>query len=137
MSGCRASRKRRMSVLFFRRVELDGFHVHHLGSGDVGGLEVLHQMVLAILGTADEHQRIHHPVVEQHLDGAVEHLGVVLDLFFPVPEEGKDYFVRTVGVLTGEEQVGSMDLRFWLSAPNVPYYGLNSPSRRTYGRRLR
>ena len=47
-------------------------------------------------------------------------------VYYPVPEEGKDYFVRTVGVLTGEEQVGSMDLRFWLSAPNVPYYGLKA-----------
>ena len=45
-------------------------------------------------------------------------------VFFPVPEEGKDYIVRTVRVLTGEEQTGSMDLRFWPSAPHVPYYGL-------------
>ncbi len=44
--------------------------------------------------------------------------------FYPEPEEGKDYFVRTAGVLTGEEQTGSMDLRFYLSAPHVPYYGL-------------
>ena len=51
-------------------------------------------------------------------------LGEAYDLFFPVPEEGKDYFVRTAAVLTGEEQVGSMDLRFYLSAPHVPCYGL-------------
>ena len=46
--------------------------------------------------------------------------------FFPETEEGKDYFVRTVGVMTGEEQTGSMDLRFWLSAPHVPYYGMKA-----------
>ena len=51
-------------------------------------------------------------------------LGEEYDLFFPVPEEGKDYFVRTAAVLSGKEQVGSMDLRFYLSAPHVPYYGL-------------
>ena len=47
-------------------------------------------------------------------------------VFFPVPEEGKDYFVRTAGVLTGKEQTGSMDLRFYTSAPHVPYYGLKA-----------
>ncbi|MBQ3269831.1 MAG: SEL1-like repeat protein [Clostridia bacterium] len=46
--------------------------------------------------------------------------------FFPAPEEGKDYFVRTAGVLTGKEQTGSMDLRFYTSAPHVPYYGLKA-----------
>ncbi|MER2056539.1 MAG: S41 family peptidase, partial [Clostridia bacterium] len=51
-------------------------------------------------------------------------LGEEYDLFFPVPEEGKDYFVRTAAVLSGKEQVGSMDLRFYLSAPHVPCYGL-------------
>ena len=51
-------------------------------------------------------------------------LGDDYSVFFPEPEEGKDYFVRTAGVLTGEEQTGSMDLRFYLSAPHVPYYGL-------------
>lgn len=47
-------------------------------------------------------------------------------VFFPEPEEGKDYFVRTAGVLTGKEQAGSMDLRFYTSAPHVPYYGLKA-----------
>ena len=47
-------------------------------------------------------------------------------VFFPVPEEGKDYFVRTARVLTGKEQTGSMDLRFYTSAPHVPYYGLKA-----------
>ena len=51
-------------------------------------------------------------------------LGEEYYVFFPEPEEGKDYIVRTTRVLTGEEQVGSMDLRFYLSAPHVPYYGL-------------
>ncbi len=51
-------------------------------------------------------------------------LGEEYNLFFPVPEEGKDYFVRTAAVLSGKEQVGSMDLRFYLSAPHVPCYGL-------------
>ena len=51
-------------------------------------------------------------------------LGDEYNVFFPEPEEGKDYIVRTVGILTGEEQTGSMDLRFYLSAPHVPYYGL-------------
>ena len=47
-------------------------------------------------------------------------------VFFPVPEEGKEYFVRTAGVLAGKEQAGSMDLRFYTSAPHVPYYGLKA-----------
>ena len=51
-------------------------------------------------------------------------LGDEYYVFFPVPAEGLDYIVRTVGVLSGEEQTGSMDLRFYLSAPHVPYYGL-------------
>jgi TPR repeat protein len=51
-------------------------------------------------------------------------LGDDYHVFFPEPEEGKDYLVRTAKVLTGEEQTGSMDLRFYLSAPHVPYYGL-------------
>ncbi len=51
-------------------------------------------------------------------------LGEDYYVFFPEPEEGKDYIVRTAGVLSGEEQTGSMDLRFYLSAPHVPYYVL-------------
>ena len=53
-------------------------------------------------------------------------LGDEYSVLFPEPEEGKDYVVRTTGVLTGKEQVGSMDLRFYLSAPHVPYYGLKA-----------
>ena len=51
-------------------------------------------------------------------------LGEEYSVFFPAPAEGKDYTVRTVGILDGEEQTGSMDLRFYTSAPHVPYYGL-------------
>jgi len=53
-------------------------------------------------------------------------LGDEYGVFFPAPEEGKDYFVRTAGVLAGKEQAGSMDLRFYTSAPHVPYYGLKA-----------
>ena len=53
-------------------------------------------------------------------------LGEDYSVFFPVPEAGKDYFVRTAPVLTGKEQTGSMDLRFYTSAPYVPYYGLKA-----------
>ena len=53
-------------------------------------------------------------------------LGEEYEVFFPAPEEGKDYFVRTAGVLSEKEQIGSMDLRFYNSAPHVPYYGLKS-----------
>ena len=53
-------------------------------------------------------------------------LGEDYSVFFPVPEAGKDYFVRTAPVLTGKEQTGSMDLRFYTSAPYVPYCGLKA-----------
>ena len=61
---------------------------------------------------------------EKELEMLKAALGDDYNVFFPAPEEGKDYFVRTAGVLTGKEQTGSMDLRFYLSAPHVPYYGL-------------
>ena len=47
-------------------------------------------------------------------------------LFFPVPAEGKDYSVMTAGVLEEKEQIGSMDLRFYPSAPHVPYSGMKA-----------
>ncbi len=53
-------------------------------------------------------------------------LGDDYNSFFPEPEEGKDYFVRTVGILEGKEQTGSMDLRFYSAAPHVPYYGMKA-----------
>ena len=34
--------------------------------------------------------------------------------------EGADYTVQTAGVWTGQEQAGSMDLRFYPAAPHVP-----------------
>ena len=40
--------------------------------------------------------------------------------------EGADYTVQTTGVWTGQEQVGSMDLRFYPAAPHVPYYGMKA-----------
>ena len=40
--------------------------------------------------------------------------------------EGTDYTVQTTGVWTGQEQVGSMDLRFYPAAPHVPYYGMKA-----------
>lgn len=40
--------------------------------------------------------------------------------------EGTDYTVQTIGVWTGQEQVGSMDLRFYPAAPHVPYYGMKA-----------
>ena len=65
------------------------------------------------------------------LDRLKAALGEAYPVFFPVPAEGTDYIVRTVGVLTvgdltQEEQSGSMDLRFYTQAPHVPYYGLKS-----------
>jgi len=63
---------------------------------------------------------------EKELEMLKAALGDDYYVFFPVPEEGKDYFVRTAGVLTGEEQTDSMDLRFYTSAPHVPYYGLKA-----------
>ena len=53
-------------------------------------------------------------------------LGNDYTVFFPEPAEGMDCIVRTVGIVTGEEQTGSMDLRFYPSAPHVPYYGLKA-----------
>ena len=63
---------------------------------------------------------------EKELETLKAALGEDYYVFFPEPEEGKDYFVRTAGVLTGNEQTGSMDLRFYTSAPHVPYYGLKA-----------
>lgn len=63
---------------------------------------------------------------EKELETLKAALGEDYYVFFPEPEEGKDYFVRTAGVLTGKEQTGSMDLRFYTSAPHVPYYGLKA-----------
>ena len=40
--------------------------------------------------------------------------------------EGADYTVQTTGVWDGQEQVGSMDLRFYPAAPHVPYYGMKA-----------
>ena len=40
--------------------------------------------------------------------------------------EGTDYTVQTTGVWDGQEQVGSMDLRFYSAAPHVPYYGMKA-----------
>ena len=61
---------------------------------------------------------------EKELEMLKAALGEDYYAFFLEPEEGKDYFVRTAGILEGKEQIGSMDLRFYLSAPHVPYYGL-------------
>ena len=63
---------------------------------------------------------------EKELETLKAALGEDYYVFFPEPEEGKDYFVRTAGVLTGKEQTGSMDLRFYTPAPHVPYYGLKA-----------
>ena len=63
---------------------------------------------------------------EKELETLKAALGEDYYVFFPEPEEGKDYFVKTVSVLTGKEQTGSMDLRFYTSAPHVPYYGLKA-----------
>ena len=40
--------------------------------------------------------------------------------------EGADYTVQAAGVWTGQEQVSSMDLRFYPAAPHVPYYGMKA-----------
>ena len=40
--------------------------------------------------------------------------------------EGADYTVQTTGVWDGQEQIGSMDLRFYPAAPHVPYYGMKA-----------
>ena len=40
--------------------------------------------------------------------------------------EGADYTVQTTGVWSGQEQVGTMDLRFYPAAPHVPYYGMKA-----------
>ena len=40
--------------------------------------------------------------------------------------EGTAYTVQTAGVWAGQEQVGSMDLRFYPAAPHVPYYGMKA-----------
>ena len=40
--------------------------------------------------------------------------------------EGSDYTVQTTGVWDKQEQVGSMDLRFYAAAPHVPYYGMKA-----------
>lgn len=63
---------------------------------------------------------------EKELETLKAALGEDYYVFFPEPEEGKDYFVKTVSVLTGKEQSGSMDLRFYTPAPHVPYYGLKA-----------
>lgn len=63
---------------------------------------------------------------EKDLEMLKAALGEVYYVFYPAPEEGKDYFVRTAGILEGKEQTGSMDLRFYTSAMHVPYYGLKA-----------
>lgn len=40
------------------------------------------------------------------------------------PAEGAEYSVQTAPVIYGNEQTGTMDLRFYSATPNVAYYGL-------------
>ena len=40
--------------------------------------------------------------------------------------EKADFTVQTTGVWDKQEQVGSMDLRFYQAAPHVPYYGMKA-----------